>query len=46
LLILCKYQQLKYKEIGEILSCSENNVKIKVFRALSELKDIYMQMDK
>ncbi len=46
LLILCKYQQLKYKEIGEILGCSENNVKIKVFRALTELKDIYMQMDK
>lgn len=45
-LLLSKYQQLKYKEIGEILNCSENTVKIKVFRALAELKQKYKQLDK
>ncbi len=45
ILILSKYQGLKYKEIGKILNCSEGNVKIKVFRALNELKDIYLQME-
>jgi RNA polymerase sigma-70 factor (ECF subfamily) len=38
ILLLSKYQDRKYKEIGEILGCSEGAVKVKVFRALQELK--------
>lgn len=38
ILLLSKYQEKKYKEIGEILGCSEGAVKVKVFRALQELK--------
>jgi len=38
ILLLSKYQERKYKEIGEILGCSEGAVKVKVFRALQELK--------
>ena len=44
-LVLSKYQELKYKEIAEILNCSEVNVKVKVFRALSELKQVYSQLE-
>ena len=45
-LLLSKYQEKKYKEIGEILGCSEGAVKVKVFRALQELKTVYEQLEK
>jgi RNA polymerase sigma factor (sigma-70 family) len=45
-LLLSKYQDKKYKEIGEILGCSEGAVKVKVFRALQELKVVYQQLEK
>lgn len=46
ILLLSKFQDKKYKEIGEILGCSEGAVKVKVFRALQELKEIYGQLEK
>ncbi|NEQ55426.1 MAG: RNA polymerase sigma factor [Leptolyngbya sp. SIO3F4] len=45
LLILSKFQGMKYKEIGLILRCSENTVKVKVYRALETLKQIYCQLN-
>jgi len=45
-LLLSKYQEKKYKEIGEILGCSEGAVKVKVFRALQELKTVFEQLEK
>lgn len=45
ILILSKFQGLKYKEIGAILNCSENAVKVKVHRALESLKKIYCQLN-
>lgn len=44
-LTLSKIDGLKYKEVGEILNCSENTVKGRVFRALKDLKDIYSKME-
>lgn len=46
ILLLSKYQDKKYKEIGEIIGCSEGAVKVKVFRALQELKVLYKQLEK
>jgi RNA polymerase sigma factor (sigma-70 family) len=46
ILLLSKYQEKKYKEIGEILGCSEGAVKVKVFRALQELKGVYQQLER
>jgi RNA polymerase sigma-70 factor (ECF subfamily) len=46
ILLLSKYQEKKYKEIGEILGCSEGAVKVKVFRALQELKEVYTELEK
>jgi RNA polymerase sigma-70 factor (ECF subfamily) len=45
-LLLSKFQEKKYKEIGEIIGCSEGAVKVKVFRALQELKEVYMELEK
>ncbi|MBS1680514.1 MAG: RNA polymerase sigma factor [Bacteroidetes bacterium] len=46
ILLLSKFQEKKYKEIGEMLGCPEGTVKVKVFRALQELKAIYHQVEK
>jgi RNA polymerase sigma factor (sigma-70 family) len=46
ILMLSKYQDKKYKEIGEILGCTEGAVKVKVFRALQELKVVFQQLEK
>ena len=46
ILLLSKFQDKKYKEIGEILGCSEGAVKVKVFRALQELKEVYRKLEK
>jgi len=43
-LILSKYHELKYKEIAEILNISENTVKQRVFRAIEELRQVYLGM--
>ncbi|HEY8936989.1 MAG TPA: RNA polymerase sigma factor [Cyclobacteriaceae bacterium] len=46
ILLLSKYQEKKYKEIGDILGCTEAAVKVKVFRALQDLKAVYKQLEK
>lgn len=44
-LILSRYQELKYHEIGEILGCSEGAVKTRIHRALKELKNLYHELE-
>lgn len=46
ILLLSKYQDKKYREIGEILGCTEGAVKVKVFRALQELREVYKKLEK
>ncbi len=46
ILFLSKFQDKKYKEIGAILGCSEGAVKVKVFRALQDLKEVYRKLEK
>ncbi|MBK5278130.1 MAG: RNA polymerase sigma factor [Bacteroidia bacterium] len=46
ILLLTKYQEKKYQEIGEILGCTEGAVKVKVFRALQELRVIFKQLER
>jgi RNA polymerase sigma-70 factor (ECF subfamily) len=45
LIILSKYKELKYREIGEIVGCTEGNARIKVHRALNELKTIFRTLE-
>jgi RNA polymerase sigma factor (sigma-70 family) len=42
-LILSRFQELSYKEIADILKTSEGNIKVKVHRAMKELKHIYLK---
>ncbi|UII21112.1 RNA polymerase sigma factor [Fulvivirga ligni] len=46
ILILTKFQQLKYEEVGTILDCTVANVKVKVHRALKDLKETFMLLEK
>ena len=44
-IILGKIDCLKYREIAEILNTTESNVKIRIFRTLRKLKDIYLKIE-
>ncbi len=46
LIVLSKFKELKYKEVGEIVGCSEGNARTKVHRALNELKEIFLTLEK
>lgn len=41
-LVLSRFQGLKYQEIGTLLGCEEGAVKVRVFRAVRALRDIYL----
>jgi RNA polymerase sigma factor (sigma-70 family) len=44
-LLLTRYEGLKYAETGALLGCSEGAVKLKVFRALQQLRSIFFKME-
>ena len=44
-LVLSRFQELKYEEIAKMLGCQPNAVKVKVFRALKDLREIYQQLE-
>lgn len=43
-LVMSKLQGMKYKEIGDILGCEENAVKVRVFRALKALREVFFSL--
>jgi len=45
LLVLCRYQELKYSEIAVILNITEGAVKVRIHRALTQLKNNYLRID-
>jgi RNA polymerase sigma factor (sigma-70 family) len=45
LLILCRFQELKYSEIAKILNASEGAIKVRVHRALNQLKINYLKIE-
>jgi RNA polymerase sigma-70 factor (ECF subfamily) len=44
LLVLSRFQGLKYEQIGELLGVETNTVKVRVFRALGQLREIYERL--
>ena len=45
LLILCRFQELKYHEIAKILNTTEGAIKVRIHRALGQLKSNYMRIN-
>ena len=45
LIVLSKLKELKYREVGEIIGCTEGAARTKVHRALSQLKQIYLTLE-
>ena len=43
LIIMHRFQEIKYEQIAAIIGSNENAVKVKTHRALKKLKDIYFQ---
>lgn len=43
LLILCRFQELKYSEIAKILNTTEGAIKVRVHRALNQLKENFLK---
>ena len=45
ILILSKYKEIKFSEIGKMLGCSEGAAKVKAHRALKDLRKIFLQLE-
>ena len=45
ILVLSRYQELKYHEIARIMDITEGAVKVRVHRALQQLKNIYLKTE-
>jgi len=43
LIVMHRFQEIKYEQIAEIIGSSEGAVKVKVHRALKKLKNIYFE---
>lgn len=46
ILILSKLKQMKFKEVGAVLDCSEGAAKVKAHRALQDLRTIFSTLEK
>lgn len=45
-LVLSRYEGFRYREIADIMECSESAVKLRVFRALDEMKETIIKLRK
>ena len=45
-LLLSRFQNLQYSEIGKLLGCEPGAVKLRVFRALKELRQVFGDLQK
>lgn len=45
-LLLARFQELSFAEISRILECSVGAAKVRAHRALRELRDVYLQLQK
>lgn len=42
LLVLARYQLLRYDQIAQVLGCSAGAVRVRVHRAIKDLRDVYL----
>lgn len=46
LLVLTRFQQMKYEEVAEIMNTTVANIKVKVHRAIGKLREVYFELEK
>ena len=46
LLILTRFEHMKYEDVAEIMNTSVANIKVKVHRAIGKLREYYFQLEK
>ena len=44
LILMSRYENMNYKEIGEVLGCTEGTVKVRMYRAIKDLTTIYYDL--
>ena len=45
ILVLSRFQELKYDEIARLLGCETGAVKVRVHRALQQLREVYLTLE-
>jgi RNA polymerase sigma factor (sigma-70 family) len=45
ILVLSRFQELKYEDIARLLGCEVGAVKVRVHRALQQLREIYLSLE-
>jgi RNA polymerase sigma factor (sigma-70 family) len=43
-LILSRYQEMKYEQIAEVMGCEVGTVKVRVHRALKDLREVFLKL--
>jgi RNA polymerase sigma factor (sigma-70 family) len=46
LLVLTRFQHLKYEQVAAIMNTTEANIKVKVHRAIAKLREHYFELEK
>lgn len=46
ILVLSRFQELKYEEIARLMSCEVGTVKVRVHRALQQLREIFRELER
>ena len=46
ILLLSRFQEMKYEEIASVLGCEVGTVKVRVYRAVRALEQIYFALEK
>jgi RNA polymerase sigma-70 factor (ECF subfamily) len=46
LLILTRFQHMKYEDVAQVMDTSVANIKVKVHRAIAQLREHYFQLAK
>ena len=45
ILLLTRFQKLKYAEVAQLMNCTEGAVKVKVHRAIQHLRKVFFKID-
>ena len=46
LLVLTRFQHMKYEAVAQLMNTTVSNIKIKVHRAIMKLREFYFELEK